>query len=156
MAELVIFIGLQASGKSSFYRARFSDTHTWVSRDHFPKARNRNTRIARMITAALEGGRNVVVDNTNPTMAERAGLIHVGRQYGAEIVGYYFQSKASDCIERNEVRDDKSRVPKVAIYDTAKRMQIPSVTEGFDRLYYVRLAPGGGFDVCEWIGDEDA
>jgi hypothetical protein len=32
--ELVIFIGLQASGKTSFYRACFAATHAHVSRDN--------------------------------------------------------------------------------------------------------------------------
>jgi len=31
--ELVIFIGLQATGKSTFYRARFAATHVLVSKD---------------------------------------------------------------------------------------------------------------------------
>lgn len=31
--ELIIFVGLQASGKSSFYRARFAANHEHVSKD---------------------------------------------------------------------------------------------------------------------------
>jgi predicted kinase len=31
--ELAILVGLQASGKSSFYRARFAATHELVSKD---------------------------------------------------------------------------------------------------------------------------
>jgi len=37
--ELAILIGLQASGKSSFRRAHFSETHLCISKDDFPKAR---------------------------------------------------------------------------------------------------------------------
>lgn len=31
--EAVIFIGLQASGKSSFYKERFFSTHVWINLD---------------------------------------------------------------------------------------------------------------------------
>jgi len=31
--ELIIFMGLQASGKSTFYRSRFAATHAYVSKD---------------------------------------------------------------------------------------------------------------------------
>jgi predicted kinase len=35
--ELVVFIGLPASGKSSFYRQRFSSTHALVSKDRMSR-----------------------------------------------------------------------------------------------------------------------
>ena len=50
--ELVLFVGLQASGKSSFYRARFAGTHDLVSKDRFPNNRNP----ARRQRAADRGG----------------------------------------------------------------------------------------------------
>ena len=38
-AELVILVGLQASGKTTFYRRRLSGTHRHVSKDNFPRSR---------------------------------------------------------------------------------------------------------------------
>ena len=43
-AELVIFVGLQASGKSTFFREGFAATHEHVSKDLFRNNRNRNRR----------------------------------------------------------------------------------------------------------------
>ena len=37
--DLVILMGLQGAGKSSFYRAHFAATHTLVSKDRFPNNR---------------------------------------------------------------------------------------------------------------------
>ena len=42
--ELIILVGLQAAGKSSFYRARFADTHALVSKDLLGNARGRQGR----------------------------------------------------------------------------------------------------------------
>ena len=73
--ELVIFVGLQASGKSTFFRERFAATHEHVSKDLFRNNRDRNRRQAQLIEAALGKGVSVVVDNTNPTAGARMSLI---------------------------------------------------------------------------------
>ena len=38
--EVVLFIGLQATRKSCFYRERFGKTHDLVSKDRFPISRS--------------------------------------------------------------------------------------------------------------------
>jgi predicted kinase len=90
--ELVILVGLQASGKSTFFRERFAATHEHVSKDLFRNNRNRNRRQRELVEAALGAGCPVVVDNTNPTVQERRLLIELGRQFGARIIGYSFES----------------------------------------------------------------
>jgi len=44
--ELVVFTGLQASGKTSFYRHHLADTHAHVSKDAWP------TRATRSVASA--------------------------------------------------------------------------------------------------------
>jgi predicted kinase len=148
--ELVLFIGLQGSGKSSFYRERFAGTHALVSKDLWPHARKRDARQQRLITEALAAGRSVVVDNTNPTPESRAPLIALGKAHGARVVGYSFESHLEDCLARNALRVGRTRVPEVALYATRKVLQWPSRAEGFDALYSVRFTPEGTFDVAEW------
>jgi predicted kinase len=138
--ELVIFVGLQASGKSTFFHERFAATHEHVSKDLFRNNRNPNRRQAQLIEDALEEGRSVVVDNTNPTLEDRRALIELGGEYAARIVGYYFDASVRECLRRNEAREGKARVPDVAIYATAKKLVAPSMQEGFDALLCVRLS----------------
>lgn len=154
--ELVIFIGLQASGKSTFFRKHFAATHLHVSKDLMRNNKNRARRQAQLIEAALQAGHSVVVDNTNPTVEERASLIQLGRAYDAEIIGYYFESLLSHSLERNQQRSGKARVPDVAIYATIKRLQPVSYAEGFHKLFYVKIAGNCAFDVCAWTEDEVA
>jgi predicted kinase len=147
--ELVLLVGLQGAGKSSFYRERFAETHVHVSKDLWPHARRREARQRRLIGEALGAGRSVVVDNTNAEAEARAPLIAIGRAHGARVVGYAFESRLEDCLERNAARQGRARVPEVALYATRKRLQWPRYEEGFDALYYVRLRPEGGFEVSE-------
>jgi hypothetical protein len=51
-----------------------------------------------------------------------------------------------ECLARNARREDKARVPDVAVFATAKRLVPPSREEGFDELYRVR-ADGRVFEV---------
>jgi predicted kinase len=83
---LVIFVGLPAAGKSTYYFAHFAATHVHVSKDLLP----RGARQEPLIDAALAAGKSVVVDNTNPSAAIRAPLIALGRRHGARIFGYFF------------------------------------------------------------------
>jgi predicted kinase len=145
--ELVIFVGLQASGKSTFFRERFAATHEHVSKDLFPNNRNRNRRQGELIGVALSAGVPVVVDNTNPTVEDRRTLIELGREHGAKIVGYCFESTVRQCIERNRLRTGRDKVPDVAIYATAKKLVPPSYSEGFDELFGVRLTDDHAFEV---------
>jgi len=139
--ELVIFVGLQASGKSTFFRERFAVTHEHISKDLFPNNRNRNRRQTRLIEAALESGRSVVVDNTNPAPSDRESLVEIGRKFGAGIVGYFFESAVRECLARNARREGALRVPDVAVYATAKKLVPPSRAEGFDELFCVLKGP---------------
>ena len=138
---MVILIGLPASGKSTFGRERFA-SHACVSKDLMGRSvRDKGERQAREIEVALSAGRSVVVDNTSPRVEDRAPLIALARRFGARAVGYFFEPDVKASLGRNERRSPK--VPKVAIFLANKRMQRPSLAEGFDELYEVRLLESG-------------
>lgn len=154
--ELVIFTGLQGAGKSTFFRNYFAATHELVSKDLFRNNKNPSRRQAQLIEAALQAGRSVVVDNTNPSVESRQSAIEIGRKYGAEIAGYYFESQVKSCLERNRQRLGKARVPDVAIYATDKKLVRPSFAEGFDKLSLVRIAGNSDFEVTTLAENEVA
>lgn len=146
--ELIIFIGLQASGKSTFYRTYFAETHVLVSKDCFRNHRRPNWRQDQLLQTAMESGYSVVVDNTNPTVEERAALLHKGCLYGATIIGYYFHAQVQDCLVRNQQRLGKAKVPDIAIYATHKKFVPPSYGEGFNQLFDVGMKGDFKFEVC--------
>jgi predicted kinase len=144
--EAVIFIGIQASGKSSFYRERFFDTHLRINLDML-KTRHREQILLR---ACIEAKQPFVVDNTNPTTEERARYIGPARSNGFRVVGYYFRSQVKEALARNSQRTDKTPIPEKGILSTYKRLQVPDQEEGFDLLCYVHIDEAGRFVVKEW------
>ncbi|QEH36327.1 hypothetical protein OJF2_48880 [Aquisphaera giovannonii] len=141
--EVVLFVGLQGSGKSTFYRERFAGTHVHVSKDNFRSNRRPHRRQMALIEGALDEGRSVVVDNTNATVEDRAAIIAAARAHGASVIGIVFEAPLADCLERNGRRAGKQRVPDAAIFATRKRLRPPTMAEGFDQLRRVRLERRG-------------
>jgi predicted kinase len=147
--ELIIFIGLQASGKSTFFRQKFAATHEHISKDLMPR-KGKEQRQQQLIEAALQAGRSIVIDNTNPSPIDRATIIQQGKTYQATIIGYYFSSVIDECMQRNLQREGKALVPDVGFYSTVKKLEKPDYAEGFDRLFYVRIGEDNDFVINLW------
>lgn len=143
MREVVVFVGLQGAGKTTFFRERFAETHAHVSKDLFPNARRPEQRQRRLIADALEAGRPVVVDNTNASRAERQPVLDIARAHGARTVAYFFDEDVKACLERNARREGRARVPPVGVFAALKRLQRPTREEGFDEVFVVRLGEHG-------------
>ena len=134
MPELIIFVGLQGSGKTTYYQQNFAATHVHVSKDLMKTVRNRDAQQLQMIDAALGAGQSVVVDNTNPTPAIRQPLIEMAKRHGARVAAYHFDVPVKVAVARNRQREGKARVPDVAIFVTAKKLKPPTFQEGFDEV----------------------
>jgi predicted kinase len=144
--DLVVFIGIPATGKTSCYAALFLRTHLRISLDSL----GTRYREQALFDEALRTGARVVVDNTNVTRAERARYIGPAREAGYAVRGLFFESRGEDARRRNRERDPLDRVPEVAIGDKSARLELPSMDEGFDDLEFVRLVEGGGFARERW------
>lgn len=147
--ELIIFIGLQASGKSTFFHQKFAATHEHISKDLMPR-KGKELRQTQLIEAALQAGKSLVVDNTNPSSIDRAAIIQQGRKYQATIIGYYFCSVIDECMQRNRQREGKALVPDIGFYATVKKLEQPDYAEGFDRLFYVQIGEANQFIINPW------
>jgi len=107
-------------------------------------------RERRLLELCLEMRQPFAVDNTNATVANRASYIEKAKARGFRVVGYFFEPNVAEALKRNEGRTGTGRVPKVAIFATLKRLQRPSLREGFDELFLVKLAPDGTFATESW------
>ena len=147
--EAVIFVGLQASGKSTFYKERFFTTHLRINLDML-RTRHRERLL---IGACLEAKQPFVVDNTNPTAEERRRYVEPARAARFQVHGYYFAADVQDCLRRNAEREPPARVPIAGILGTYKRLDVPARAEGFHLLFSVGIAADGRFVVEEWADE---
>lgn len=142
--EAVLFIGIQAAGKSSFYRANFSDTHIRINLDML-KTRRREKYL---FECCLDIKQPFVIDNTNVSRQDRERYIPTIQEHGVTLRGYYFDTQLEDSLARNAKRVGQV-IRTQGILNAYSRLELPSYDEGFFELYRVRLCDGG-FDVSEW------
>ncbi len=141
--EALVFVGVQGSGKTTFYRERFFDTHVRISLDML-RTRHREQLL---LAACLAAKQPFVVDNTNPLPGDRARYIGVAREAGFRVVAYFFDTTLRDAIQRNNRRTGKQKIPAPAIAGAFRKLRVPTLQEGFDDVYRVTIAPEGRFVV---------
>ena len=147
-STMVILMGLQGSGKSTFFAREFADKgFEHISLDILKTRRKE----AEVLQDCIDNNKDCVIDNTNPTKADRSRYIVPGKHCDFRVVGYFLQSKLGDCLERNERRERK--VPKKGILATFNKIEMPSLQEGFDELNFVCIE-NGEFKISKWIEDE--
>ena len=142
---IAILMGLQGSGKSTFYATHLAEDFVRVNLDTL-KTRHREKLL---VEECIANGQSYAIDNTNPTKSDRERYIASARAAGYRIIGYFIESKIKDCMQRNALREGDARVPEKAIAATSNKLQIPSYDEGFDELYFVKN-DGKTMTVEEW------
>ena len=133
--EMVLLMGVQAAGKSTFCKQRFYDTHVRINLDML-RTRSREEILVR---ACFFAKQPFVVDNTNPTRADRARYIPEAKEAGFRIVGYYFSTEIEEALERNAAREKV--IPEPGVRRTFEKLELPTLDEGFDELFSVRIDP---------------
>lgn len=140
--ELVILIGLPASGKSSFYRMHLAQTHDQISKDLMKGKRNRDHKQRVLLEQSAAHERSVVLDNTHPSRASRQPWIQWARDHQWNVTGYYLSCSVEECQRRNLARCEEERVPDVGFFAILGSLERPSYEEGFDQLYFVSSIDG--------------
>lgn len=136
--ELVVMVGLQGCGKSTWVARHLAGTHAVVSKDNWPNARHREARQRSLVDALLLAGRSVVVDNTNPSPRDRAPLIRIGQVRSAHIRAVFVDVPLPLCVARNAARTGRAQVPLAGMLATRRRLVPPSTAEGFERVHVVQ------------------
>ncbi|MCQ2391550.1 MAG: AAA family ATPase [Kiritimatiellae bacterium] len=137
--EIVVFVGIPASGKTSFYKERFFPSHVYISLDQL---RSRSAE-DEMLEFCINRQKRCVIDDTNVTRLARARYLVRAKKANVRIVCYCFVTSKADAIRRNAVRTGRACVRNAAIGAMYKQLEYPTLEEGYDELYFVRLGENG-------------
>ncbi|HUU22603.1 MAG TPA: ATP-binding protein [Phycisphaerae bacterium] len=164
--ELIVFVGIPASGKSTFFRQRLAGRYVHVSLDNWRGKDNVRHKERCAIEAGLReaaegqtGVCGVVVDNTNTTARTRQRYFEYARAAEASagrpvtVIAYFFDADLAGCLRRNQQRPEEAPagtpyfVPPAAIANFHRILEPPTREEGFARIVRVRIADEEGFVV---------
>lgn len=141
--QLIIFTGVQASGKSTFYMLNLYHSHLRINLDML-KTRHRENMI---FEAGLASKTKMVIDNTNPDREARARYIQRAVDADFEVIAYYFETDLDSTLKRNSFREGKAHIPEVGVCATYRKLQVPSRDEGFDQIFKIKIISHGEFSI---------
>lgn len=83
---------------------------------------------------ALQDSQNLIIDNTNVTVKARKRYVDIAKKVGARIRSIYLACPLDIALERNSRRVGKERVPDFVVKIYNRRLEIPTLDEGFDSV----------------------
>lgn len=125
--EYVLMIGVALSGKTTYLKANFN--HERVALSFFDNDRKKELKY---IEECLKTGKNVVIDDTNLTVAIRKQHIDLAKKYDANVRGVLMNTSSALLEKRQKSRRDP--FPLAVIYKQLKQLETPVIEEGFDEL----------------------
>jgi len=150
--QMVLLIGLPASGKSSisaaFEKAGWVRINKdalrlelYVDESTLGVPREISALFYKRLEEALKNGRNVLIDNTNISPLHRKGPIAMAGDYGyTRVTHVLLDVPLQECLRRNRLR--ARQVPEAALIEMAEALTwkggVPSRREG----HLVVLKPG--------------
>ncbi|XP_071505647.1 uncharacterized protein F21D5.5-like [Diadema antillarum] len=141
--DLVLMVGPPASGKS-FFAKRFLVPHgyTWVNRDTL----NTPAKCLKATADAIQAGKCVVVDNTNPSKSTRGDYIDLAKEAGYTVRCFMMQTPLELAFHMNMYRQsltegDTRRIPAVAYNMYKKNFEMPKTSEGIAEIREISFMP---------------
>ena len=141
--QLIVFCGVQASGKSTFYQQYFAHTHLRLNLDMLKTRHRENILFA----AGLASKTKMVIDNTNPNVEARSRYIQRALDAGFEVLAYYFDTDLKSTLMRNRQRIGKANISEVGVRATYKKLEKPTLSEGFSAIYQVKIIGNSEFSI---------
>ncbi|KAK3610289.1 hypothetical protein CHS0354_029752 [Potamilus streckersoni] len=140
--EVIVLVGCPASGKSFFAKTHLVPKgYVHVSRDTLGSWQ----KCVKLCMEALQAGKSVVVDNTNPDPESRGRYIECAKK--AKVQCRCFVSTVSHMQSRHNERFreivDKSHQPinEMIMNSYKKQYQPPELKEGFSEIVKVNFVP---------------
>ncbi|EFC41382.1 predicted protein [Naegleria gruberi] len=141
--EIVVFQGWPASGKTTFAKRFFIPAgYVHVNRDTL----NTIPKCVKACKEAIQKGKSVVVDNTNPDADSRKNYIDIAEEFEIPIRCFSFNVERELAEHLNVLRENRSKgghphVPGVGYNTYNKKLEEPSEDEGFSEVKTIDFVP---------------
>jgi bifunctional polynucleotide phosphatase/kinase len=133
-------VGRPASGKSTYSKILEKAGYERVNRDTLKTM----PKCEKAAIAALEIGKSVVIDNTNPHSGDRFPFIQIAKDNNVPVRCFYVNTEKDVIDHLNLFRERTQnirRIPDVAYNMFNKKFEKPQKKEGFDEIIEIDFVP---------------
>lgn len=139
--DVIIMVGYPAAGKTTYCKKYMVKpyNYAWLNRDTLKTP----AKCKKFLKQSLAEGKNVVVDQTNPSKKKRAEYIEIAKQFRANVRCFWIQLEKEEAEHLNAYRFKLGgiRVPTIAYNIFRKNLEPPTKAEGFAEVVKVNLIP---------------
>uniref|UniRef100_A0A8D0E8N8 Bifunctional polynucleotide phosphatase/kinase n=1 Tax=Salvator merianae TaxID=96440 RepID=A0A8D0E8N8_SALMN len=140
--ELVLSVGFPAAGKSTFLKQHLvSAGYVYANRDTLGSWQ----KCVAVSRAALQAGKSVAVDNTNPDLESRQRYIECAKEAGVPCRCFLFTASLEQAKHNNKFREmtEKGHVPvnDIVLNSYKNKYVEPSLEEGFSEILKIHFVP---------------
>ena len=144
--ELILLIGIPASGKSTFRENNFPEA-VIINPDSFIGYTKEDPWTPNVVMKAwkksdelleeyiFDGKEKIIFDATFVSPKRRKKYIKIAKKYNIKISAIYIKTSFELAIERNKKRDPYRMVPENTMLKMYKQLIPPSKEEGFDEVF---------------------
>ncbi|XP_035477636.1 bifunctional polynucleotide phosphatase/kinase [Scophthalmus maximus] len=142
--EVIVAVGFPASGKSTFFHTHIIPKgYVYVNRDTLGSWQSCVTACQR----ALQEGRSVAVDNTNPEPESRKRYVDVAKAAGVPCRCFLFTASLEQAKHNNRFREmapsesKHAKVNDMIFHSYKKHFVAPALSEGFSEILQIHFVP---------------
>jgi bifunctional polynucleotide phosphatase/kinase len=125
--EIVIFVGMPGSGKSSYYSKYLTD-HINIEQDKLVTRQ----KVLKQLNASLKTGNSIVINATNPSQEDREEFYRKALEHNYKIKVLYFIINGTGF---NKLREKP--VPTIVYHKYFKKLDPPTIENTPGELFYV-------------------
>ncbi|XP_066484403.1 bifunctional polynucleotide phosphatase/kinase isoform X2 [Tiliqua scincoides] len=140
--ELVVAVGFPAAGKSTFLKRHLvSAGYAYANRDTLGSWQ----KCVASCQAALQAGKSVAIDNTNPDLESRSRYTECAKEAGVPCRCFLFTATLEQAKHNNRFREmtEKGHVPvnDIVLNSYKNKYVEPSLEEGFSEILKIHFVP---------------
>jgi len=133
--RIIMYVGLPASGKSTAARDALANGNVMrVNRDDlrsmlFARWKGKKEQIVTdtevaAITAAVKGGYDIIIDDTNLNPGTQQKWANLATSLGTTLIRQDFDTSIAECVDRDYMRSGRARVGRSVIENMALRYNL--------------------------------
>ena len=137
--ELIIMVGLPGSGKT-YYSKNYIQDYEYINRD----TEKTISKCLKLCEKFLILKKNIIIDNTNPSIKSRKPFIDIAKKYNYKIRCIVFTTPFDICLHNNIYRSITTNVniiPKIVYNIYNKNYQQPNINDGIDFIEQLNFSP---------------